>query len=231
MTEREALLSELDRLSEEKFRVFNEKIIHTSGYKVIGVRMPQLKAIAKEHKADYKEIFEMPYDSFEEIIIKGAALGFANAPLAEKEPYIIRYAEMIDNWSECDCFCSCIKVKKGEENDLRRLAESLMHRKEEFVSRVGIVLMFSKFSDEQTVGHTLRIYDGLPYGEYYRDMAVAWGISVYCVKYPEIIAEYLERSPISLTVKLMAAQKIRDSRRISDEDKRNITDIVNSQKR
>lgn len=230
MTEREALLSELDRLSEEKFRVFNEKIIHTSGYKVIGVRMPQLKAIAKEHKSDYKELFEMPYDSFEEIIIKGAALGFANAPLAEKEPYIICYAEMIDNWSECDCFCSCLKVKKGEENDLRRLAESLMYRKEEFVSRVGIVLMFSKFSDEQTVRRILRIYDGLTYGEYYRDMAVAWGISVYCVRYPEIIAEYLESSPISLTVKLMAAQKIRDSRRVSDEDKRNITDIVNSQR-
>ena len=77
MTERGELISLLESLSEEKFRVFNEKIVHTSKYRVIGVRMPDLKAIAKEHRADYKEIFELPYDSFEEIIIKGAAGGSA----------------------------------------------------------------------------------------------------------------------------------------------------------
>lgn len=230
MTERGELISLLESLSEEKFRVFNEKIVHTSKYRVIGVRMPDLKAIAKGHKADYKEIFELPYDSFEEIIIKGAAVGFADAPLCEKEPYIIRYAEMIDNWAECDCLCSCIKVKKSEEDDLLRLAEGLMYRKEEFVSRVGTVLMFSKFSDEPTVRKALAIYDRLPSGEYYRDMAVAWGISVYCVRYPQLIAEYLEHSPISIAVKLAAAQKIRDSRRISDEVKRRVTDTVNLQR-
>ena len=215
MIEREKLLVELESLSEEKFRVFNEKIVHTSKYRVIGVRMPDLKAIAKEHRADYKEIFELPYDSFEEIIIKGAAVGFADAPLCEKEPYIIRYAEMIDNWVECDCFCSCIKVKKSEEDDLLRL---------------GTVLMFSKFSDEPTVRKALAIYDRLPSGEYYRDMAVAWGISVYCVRYPQLIVKYLEHSPISIAVKLAAAQKIRDSRRISDEVKRRVTDTVNAQR-
>ena len=215
MIEREKLLVELESLSEEKFRVFNEKIVHTSKYRVIGVRMPDLKAIAKEHRADYKEIFELPYDSFEEIIIKGAAVGFADAPLCEKEPYIIRYAEMIDNWAECDCFCSCIKVKKSEEDDLLRLAEGLMYR---------------KVSDEPTVRKALAIYDRLPGGEYYRDMAVAWGISVYCVRYPQLIVKYLEHSPISIAVKLAAAQKIRDSRRISDEVKRRVTDTVNAQR-
>lgn len=230
MIEREKLLTELESLSEEKFRIFNEKIVHTSKYKVIGVRMPDLKAIAKKHRADYKEIFEMPYNSFEEIIIKGAALGFAAAPLSEKEPYMIRYAEMIDNWAECDCFCSCLKVRKSEEDALRLLSDKLMKRKEEFVSRVGIVLMFSKFNDEPTVKKALDIYDTLPYGEYYRDMAVAWGISVYCVRYPGLIAGYLEHSPISVTVKLMAAQKIRDSRRVSDDNKKRITCIVNAQR-
>lgn len=230
MIDREELLVELESLSEEKFRIFNEKIVHTSNYKVIGVRMPDLKAIAKKHRADYKEIFEMPYDSFEEIIIKGAALGFADVPLSEKAPYVIRYAGMIDNWAECDCFCSCIKVKKSEEDALRLLSDRLMKRKEEFVSRVGIVLMFSKFTDEPTVKKALDIYDALPCGAYYPDMAVAWGLSVYCVKYPELITGYLEHSPISIKVKLMAAQKIRDSRRVSDDYKKRITCIVNAQR-
>lgn len=230
MIDREQLIKELEALSDEKYRIFNEKIVHTSSYRVIGVRMPDIKAIAKRYKADWKEVFALPYDSFEEIIVKGAALGFADADLSEKEPYIIGYAEMIDNWAECDCFCSCLKVRKSEEARLFDLAQNLMHRKEEFVSRVGIVLMFSKFKDEASMEKALAIYDALPCGEYYRDMAVAWGISVYCVYYPQDIIAYLESSPIDMRRKKMAAQKIRDSLRIEKCVKDAVTAIVNAKK-
>ena len=230
MIDREQLIKELEALSDEKYRIFNEKIVHTSSYRVIGVRMPDIKAIAKRYKADWKEVFALPYDSFEEIIVKGSALGFADADLSEKEPYIIGYAEMIDNWAECDCFCSCLKVRKSEEARLFSLAQELMNRKEQFVSRVGIVLMFSKFKDEVSMKKALAIYDALPCGEYYRDMAVAWGISVYCVYYPQDIIAYLESSPIDMRIKKMAAQKIRDSLRIEKCVKDAVTAIVNAKK-
>ena len=230
MIDREQLIKELEALSDEKYRIFNEKIVHTSSYRVIGVRMPDIKAIAKQYKADWKEVFALPYDSFEEIIVKGSALGFADADLSEKEPYIIGYAEMIDNWAECDCFCSCLKVRKSEEARLFDLAQNLMHRKEEFVSRVGIVLMFSKFKDEVSMKKALAIYDALPCGEYYRDMAVAWGISVYCVYHPQDIIAYLKSSPIDMRIKKMAAQKIRDSLRIEKCVKDAVTGIVNAKK-
>ena len=230
MIDREQLIKELEALSDEKYRIFNEKIVHTSSYRVIGVRMPDIKAIAKRYKADWKEVFALPYDSFEEIIVKGSALGFADADLSEKEPYIIGYAEMIDNWAECDCFCSCLKVRKSEEARLFSLAQELMNRKEQFVSRVGIVLMFSKFKDEVSMKKALAIYDALPCGEYYRDMAVAWGISVYCVYYPQDIIAYLESSPIDMRIKKMAAQKIRDSLRIEKYVKDAVTAIVNGKK-
>ena len=230
MIDREQLIKELEALSDEKYRIFNEKIVHTSSYRVIGVRMPDIKAIAKRYKADWKEVFALPYDSFEEIMVKGAALGFADADLSEKEPYIIGYAEMIDNWAECDCFCSCLKVRKSEEARLFSLAQELMNRKEQFVSRVGIVLMFSKFKDEVSMKKALAIYDALPCGEYYRDMAVAWGISVYCVYYPQDIIAYLESSPIDMRIKKMAAQKIRDSLRIEKCVKDAVTANVNAKK-
>ena len=230
MIDREQLIKELEALSDEKYRIFNEKIVHTSSYRVIGVRMPDIKAIAKRYKADWKEVFALPYDSFEEIMVKGAALGFSDTDLSEKEPYIIGYAKMIDNWAECDCFCSCLKVRKSEEARLFSLSQELMSRKEEFVSRVGIVLMFSKFKDEVSMKKALAIYDALPCGEYYRDMAVAWGISVYCVYYPQDIIAYLESSPIDMRIKKMAAQKIRDSLRIEKCVKDAVTAIVNGKK-
>lgn len=227
MITREQLLAELEALADEKYRNFNEKTVHTSAYRLIGVRMPDIKKTAKRYKSCWKEIFALPYDSFEEIVLKGAVLGFADADISEKEEYITAYAEMIDNWAECDCFCSCLRVRKSEEAQLFSLAQKLMRRKEEFVSRVGIVLMFSKFKDEASMKTALAIYDALPCGEYYRDMAVAWGISVYCVNYPQDIIAYLERSPIDIKVKKMAAQKIRDSLRIDKSVKDAVTETVN----
>ena len=35
MIDRKELLSELEKLSEEKFRIFNEKIVHTSRFSTI----------------------------------------------------------------------------------------------------------------------------------------------------------------------------------------------------
>ncbi len=215
--------------SDEKFRIFNEKIIHTSKLKVIGVKMPDIKALAAKHSDSYKEIFELPYDSFEELMFKGAALGLAKAPLSEKEPYIYRYGEMIDNWAECDCFCTALKPAKGEREKLREIIDDMLFSDKEFVSRIGIVLLFSKFHDEQSADYALGVYEKLPCGAYYRDMAVAWGISVYCVYFPEKTAEYLRSSPIAIDIKRKAAQKIRDSRRISDEIKKRITDAVNKE--
>ena len=61
-------------------------------------------------------------------------------------------------------------------------------------------------------------------------MAVAWGISVYCVYYPQDIIAYLESSPIDIRIKKMAAQKIRDSLRIEKCVKDAVTGIVNAKK-
>lgn len=216
--------------ADEKYRAFNEKIVHTSGFEIIGVRMPDIKAYAKQLSADYKEIFELPYNSFEEIMLKGAATAFAKASLSEKEPYILRYAQMIDNWAECDCFCTALKVKANEKEQLMQIIDKLIFSPSEFISRTGIVLMFSALRDENSVDYAFSAFERLPCGQYYRDMAVAWALSVYCVYYPEKTADYLKKSKISTDIKCKTAQKIRDSRRIDTSVKNRITDIVNSQR-
>ncbi len=225
---RQELTGRLASLSDESYRSFNQKIVHTCAYKMYGVRIPQLKAIAREYSDRWREIAALPFDSFEEIVIKGAVIGMAKAPLKEKIPYITQYADVADNWAVCDCFCSCLKTGKNETDELFSLAQRLCKSEREFVSRIGIVLLFSKFKDEAFVSRSLEIYDSLPCGEYYRDMAVAWGLSVFCVYYPQLILDFLKSSSLSLWIKNAAAQKIRDSRRISDKDKATVTKLVKS---
>ncbi len=224
---REDILNTLLPLCDDKYRIFTEKLIFTSRYKVLGIRLPQLKETAKQFCDSYKEVFALPYDSFEELLFKGLCIALSKDSLSEKYDYILKYADLIDNWSSCDCFCSAIKPKKHDIPALWQIIEDIIYSEKEFVSRVGIVLLFSKFHDEKSVDYALTAYEKMPCGQYYRDMAIAWGISVYAVYFPDKISEYLETSSLSADIKKKAAQKIRDSRRISDEVKQKITEIVN----
>ncbi|MCH5324036.1 MAG: DNA alkylation repair protein [Eubacterium sp.] len=224
--DKETLRARLDVLADEQYRAFSEKIVHTSGKPLIGVRTPELKKIAKEYAADYKDIFELPADTYEEMLLKGLTLGMAKAPLAEKLPYILGYAEMIDNWALCDLFCSALKMKKDEYGALSEFIDEIILSPDEYVSRTGIVLMFSNFKAESDARRAFAIYDKITAGRYYVDMAVAWGISVYCVYHPQLTVQYLRNSPISADIKKKAAQKIRDSRRVSQEVKDKVTAVA-----
>ncbi len=224
---RDDILNEFLPLCDEEYRIFTEKLIFTSKHKVMGIRLPQLKEIAKRFCDSYKEIFALPYDTFEELLFKGLCVAYSKDSLSDKYDYIIKYVHLIDNWSSCDCFCSAIKPKKQDISVLWQIIEDTIFSEKEFISRVGIVLLFSKFHDEKSVDYALDAYNRLPCGEYYRDMAIAWGISVYAVYFPEKITDYLKTSPLSIDVKKKAAQKIRDSKRISDDIKARITKIVN----
>lgn len=223
MIDEKALRERLYSLSDEKYREFNKGIVCTCKLPYIGVRTPELKRIAKELSPQYDELFDLPADSYEELLIKGLAVAMAKAPLIEKLPYIRRYAALIDNWAACDLFCSSLKVKKDERDMLSELIDGMIYSDKEYIARVGIVLFFSNFKGESDARRAFSAYERIQPGRYYVDMAIAWGISVYCVYFPALTAEYLESCTISTDIKKKAAQKIRDSRRVSEEVKRRVT--------
>ncbi len=219
---RERLIS----LADEKYRDFNGSIVHTCKLQYIGVRTPELKRIAKELAPEYAALFELPANSYEEVVLKGLAIGMAKAPLLEKLPYIRRYADIADNWAECDLFCSALKIKESEREQLSEFIDSIIFSQKEYVSRIGIVLLFSNFKTEQDARRAFAMYEKITPGRYYVDMAIAWGISVYCVYFPTLTAEYLETGTLCMDIKKKAAQKIRDSRRISQEVKERVTESL-----
>ncbi|MBD5100241.1 MAG: hypothetical protein HDT29_03000 [Clostridiales bacterium] len=57
-------------------------------------------------------------------------------------------------------------------------------------------------------------------------MAVAWLIQVLCVKNRQVAEEFLSSPQISDTVKKMAVRKIKDSFRISQEDKLHFISLI-----
>ena len=64
--------------------------------------------------------------------------------------------------------------------------------------------------------------------DYYIDMALAWLIQVLCIKNREVATELLASEKISDTVKKMAVRKIKDSFRISRQDKIYFADLASN---
>ncbi|MBO4992429.1 MAG: DNA alkylation repair protein [Firmicutes bacterium] len=110
--------------------------------RIIGVRMPQLRRIAKDlsiqpptaaeaaegripwqvffqeietaHREASSPDRETPIPAYEEVLTAGLALAYAKLPLSERFLWIRRFVPMIDNWATCDTFCGTWKPKAVE---------------------------------------------------------------------------------------------------------------------
>lgn len=225
----EKILSELYENKEEKYVTYNKRLIITDK-EFIGVRMSVLQEMSDRYKEQYKEILDLPYTTYEELMLKGLVTAKAEGTIKEKKKYIYQFLDMADNWSVVDSFCSAFEYKESQRSYFIALCKELAFSEKEFVARAGIVLLSSKLHDKVAIDMAFKLYDRLSYGQPYKDAAVAWGMATYSY-YDEVRSlEYFINTDIPINVKAKAAQKVRESRRLSDEYKAKITYVVNYEK-
>ena len=88
-----------------------------------------------------------------------------------------------------------------------------------------IVAMMSHFVDEGHIDEILGICDGLHHDGYYAKMGVAWTIQVCYVKFPEQTRRLLENNHMDDFTHNKAIQKIRESYRVSREEKEELAKL------
>ena len=105
-------LDELYSLQDLKYKEFHGKLIMSD--KLIGVRTPELKRIAKIiARSNYEEFFkENKHQLYEENMVHGLALGYLKLDFNELKPYVDSFISFIDNWAVCDATVSNLKVYK-----------------------------------------------------------------------------------------------------------------------
>ena len=98
-------------LAEEDYKEFNKKLIPGVD-KVMGIRLPALRKLAKEiAKEDfhaYLDEMEEQKESdlyHEEIMCQGMVLGYARMDQEERRKYLDEFVPKITNWAVCD---SCV---------------------------------------------------------------------------------------------------------------------------
>lgn len=106
----EEYLNYLVSLEDKKYREFHSGIVGNTNLKLIGIRVPKLRSIAKEISNGNVDEFlkQMGNTYYEEVMIYGFVL--ANSGEEYIDRYLMDYIKNIDNWAICDSFVSSLKI-------------------------------------------------------------------------------------------------------------------------
>lgn len=228
---REQILSELNKDCDEKYKIFNSGICPTS-YNIIGVRTYILKQYAKRLAKDHwKENYKiLKYEYYEEIMIKGLMIGYAKDTINEKLEMLKEFIPHIENWAECDLTCSNLKFINKNKEIVWKFLQKYIKSKKEFEVRFAVVILLDYYIDDNYIDKVINILNNIECNTYYVKMAVAWAISKAYIKYKGKTQELLKNNTIDDITYNMALQKIVDSYRVSDSDKKLIRSMRRKKK-
>lgn len=226
----EDVRKKLFALTDEDFKAFNEKLVPGTG-ETIGVRVPKVRDLARELAKEDAEGFlnEMEAadgDGFyqEELMLQGMVIGYAKLSLEERFRRLDAWVPRINSWAVCDCGNSTLKFMKKYPEECFAYVCKYLESEREYEVRFAAVTLMEHFVTEDFIDRLLEIYRKVCHEGYYVKMAVAWAVSVCYVKFPEKTRVLLERESeeaggLPDWTHNKAIQKIRESRRVSPEEK------------
>ena len=217
-------------LQDKKYQEF-QKGLCPGVVNIIGVRIPELRKLAKELLKKYtlKELLENINDNYyEELMLQGMVIGGAKEDINTILKYVKEFVPKIDNWAVCDTFCTSLKITKKYKEEMWEFIQKYLKSDKEFELRFAIVMILGYFIDEKYLEKDFKIFNNIKSDKYYVKMALAWAISICVIKYYDKSIKYLEKEAIldDFTYN-KAIQKARESYRLSKEQK----DFLNTLKK
>ena len=221
------LFKETIKLSaDEKYREFHSSLVPDSS-KIYGVRIPVLRNIAKEiSKGNGISFLEFSKtDSYEERIIQGFVISNLKLDYDKMLLYTDSFADKIDSWAVCDCVCASFKFIKKHKKEYFLHIQKFLNSKNPWHIRYGLVVLLDYYVDNEYIDEIFNIMDNIKNREYYVMMALAWLLSVCYAKFPKETYLYMKKSKIYDEAFNKGIQKIRESSRVSKEDKEKILNL------
>jgi 3-methyladenine DNA glycosylase AlkD/GNAT superfamily N-acetyltransferase len=196
--------------------------------RAIGVRTPQLRALAKElYKASQKGddaagreldafIGTLPHKYFDEMQLHAFVISEIkdfDTCMAEVE----RFLPHIDNWATCDQLSP--KVFRKHRRELLAHIDRWLESEHTYTVRFGMGMLMQHFLDEDfDISYMDRIAE-IRSDEYYINMMIAWYFATALAKQPEPALAVLKEQRLAKWTHNKAIQKAIESRRITDEQK------------
>lgn len=216
-TEYNDFINYLFALKEEKYKLFQQKIIPNKN--IIGIRTNILKKIAKEiYKGNYKEFLNnIENNYYEENILYGLILtNIKDANILIT--YLDKYKLIIDNWASCDLTVSNLKILKNNQETFYKFILDNINNNYSYTKRFCYVLLLNYFIQEQYINNIFKLCN-IKNDDYYVNMSIAWLISICYIKYKKQTIKYLKNNKLNKFTHNKAIQKILDSKQINQAEK------------
>lgn len=145
--------------AEEGYRDFSASLV-PGAKPLLGVRLPQLRKLAKELVMNNAEIFNWRAETssyegeyadlyFEETMLRGMVIGYGTAQgdvsCEEGLAFLEMFLPHIDNWSVCDSFCSSFTFANQYRDAVWEFLQPYLYSKQEYEVRTALVLLLNQY--------------------------------------------------------------------------------------
>ena len=216
------IVKKLKELSSEKYKSFTAKLIpNISMDKILGVRIPDIRKLAKEIKnEDYIDEFllELPHKYQEENQLHGILLSIKYKDIDILISKLDEFLKYVDNWAVCDIINPKL-FKKYPDIVYDKIREWL-NSNNEYMIRFGIVSLLQFYLDDNFRLDELKLVTSVKYDSYYVNMASAWFYSFALIKQWDKTISLFEKKELDKWIHNKSIQKAIESYRISEDRKK-----------
>lgn len=221
MTDAEKYVRErLMALQDTEYREFHSALMPTvNKEKIIGVRVPELRKLAKElfrNGVGEEYIKNLPHTFYEEDNLHAfivEQIKDFDCCLSETEKFL----PYIDNWATCDMFSP--KVFADHTDIIYSKSLEWISSGDTYIIRYGIGMLMRYFLDENFKEDALKIVSCIKSEEYYVNMMIAWFFATALAKQYNSAIKYIENNALDSWVHNKTIQKAIESNRISKDTK------------
>ena len=210
----------LFRLQDRTYREFQVKLIpNVMPESVIGVRTPALRALAKElRQADVSEFLQtLPHRYFDENQLHAFLISACRDYDAVLRA-INCFLPFVNNWATCDQLRPAV-FKKHTDTLILHIREWL-GSSHVYTVRFGIGMLMAHYLDSTFQPEYLELAAGIQSTEYYINMMRAWYFATALAKQYDAVIPFITGKRLDQWTHNKTIQKARESRRISDEQKK-----------
>lgn len=232
-TGNDLICKRLFAMQDTGYRAFNAKLIPTvEKERVIGVRTPALRTLAKEmlredHTTDTEAFMHsLPHFYFEENQLH-AFLISETKDADECVRLLDAFLPYIDNWATCDQLNPKAFRKMAKAGTLLRHAQRWMASPMPYVVRFGISVLMSYYLEADTflpalLEEVAAVSHQAVAEDYYVRMMVAWYFATALAKQYTAALPYIKEHKLADWTHRKAIQKACESYRLSAEQKAEI---------
>ncbi|MBQ8738537.1 MAG: DNA alkylation repair protein [Clostridia bacterium] len=214
---------ELVALADKRYRDFHSRLVPSvDKNKILGVRGPECKKIAKKHAgSELGERFmdTLPHEFYDEGIVHGYMLGYLRLPVSELEKRISALLPYMDNWAIVDSCVANLKSFFKSPDTVLDFVKDTLKSSHEYTVRFGIVSLLCYYLTPRHADEAMKLVSKIRSDKFYIKMAQAWFFATALTKHYESALPYIQEKVLDPWTHNKAIQKARESYRVPSDIK------------